>query len=256
MRSTAHPAPLWLLVWGYFCVFGSALFTAHEIWEETFWTWRDGPHILVWSTLHSRRFFLLPFPLMLVPWLAAVLVAILYSLAKRRRVSRALCVTFVAGAAVLAIDNLPYGLWQRWFADRLANGPHAAEFLVFAATQGDLGTVKEFLARGVAMESRDWEGKTGLHVAAAHGQMEVLNYLLSRSADPNAIDRFGDSPLETATSEKQSQAVQLLETRGAKRIRGDDEHRRKAWEEVAHEDFGTRFHFLCNWCSAATSATR
>jgi hypothetical protein len=230
------------------------LYTAHEVWEETFWTWRDGPHILAWSALYSRRFFLLPFPLILVPWLAVALVALLYSFAKRRRVSRALCITFATGTAVFVIMNLPYGLWQRWFADRLAHGPHAAEFLPFAAARGDLDTIKAFLARGVAIDGRDPEGKTGLHVAAAHGQMEVLNYLLSRSADPNAVDRFGDSPLETAMTEKQNQAAQLLEARGAKRIRGDDEHRRKALDELP--GIGARYHFLCGWCSAATSAKR
>jgi hypothetical protein len=229
-------------------VFGSALFSAREIWEQTFWTWRDGPHILVWSALYSRRFFLLPFLFMLVPWLAVALVAMLYSLAKRRPVSRALCATFVAGAAILAIENLPYGLWQRWFADRLAHGAHAEEFLLFAAERGDLETVKAFLARGVGIDSRDWEGKTGLHLAAARGHIEVMNYLLPRSADPNAVDRFGDSPLETAAAAKENQAVHLLETRGAKRIRGDDEHRRKAAEDIPPEDRGmSRYHFLRNW---------
>jgi hypothetical protein len=228
-------------------VFGSALFTAHEIWEETFWTWRDGPHILVWSDLYSRRVFLFPCLVMLVPWLAVALVTMLHSFAKRRRVSRALCATFVAGAAVLAVESLPYGLWQRWFADRLAHGPHAEEFLLFAADRGDLETVKAFLACGVAIDSRDRDGKTGLHLAAARDHIEVLNYLLSRSADPNAVDRFGDSPLETAAVAKKNQAVQLLETQGAKRIRGDDEHRHKAAEDILREDLRmSRYHFLHN----------
>lgn len=248
MKSTAARAPLWLVVWGYFCVVGSALFTAHEIWEETYWTWRDGPHILAWSTLYSRRFFLFPCLVMLWPWLVVALVAMLHNLANRRRVSRTLCATFVAGAAVVAIESLPYSLWQCWFVERLAHGPHAGEFLLFAVDGGDLDTVKAFLARGVGIDNRDCEGKSALHLAAARGHTEVLNYLLSRSADLNAVDRFGDSPLETAAVAKQNQAVQLLEIRGAKRIRGDDEHRRKADNDILREGCGiSRYHFLRNW---------
>lgn len=236
----SYRVPLWLLVWGCVGTCGSALLAAREVWEETVWSWRYGPQMLGFSLAHGGGAILFLFPLLLLPWLAVALVVILYRFAKRRSVSRAVWATFGAAVTVFAVMALPYGLWQRLFADRLAHSAHAAEFLVYGAVDGDLGTVKALLAHGVPIDSRDREGKTALHGAAGRGQIKVLDYLLSRSADLNAVDRFGDSPLEKAAAASQNEAVQLLSGRGAKRIRGDDAQRQKAVEDIVREDIERR----------------
>jgi ankyrin repeat protein len=59
--------------------------------------------------------------------------------------------------------------------------------------------------------------------------------LVSLGADVNAVDRFGDSPLEMAESHRNEAAAKLLTEFGARRIRGDEAQRRRVIEEQLRE---------------------
>jgi ankyrin repeat protein len=66
--------------------------------------------------------------------------------------------------------------------------------------------------------------------------VKVIEYLVSRGADVNAMDGFGDSPLEVAITNKHNEAAQVLADHGGRRIRGDDARRRKVTEDIVRKD--------------------
>jgi hypothetical protein len=172
---------------------------------------------------------------LLCVWLAISLIYLVWRLAKRRPLSRTSLIAVGVSVGLLGILCLPYGFWQRQFAARLASGPHAGEFLTYAAAVGDLDTVKALVARGVSIDARDHEGKTSLHGAAVEGQMAVIQYLIANGADVNAIDRWGDSPLENAASQNHDDAAKFLLAHGAKRVHGTAEQRKKAACEIVRD---------------------
>lgn len=72
---------------------------------------------------------------------------------------------------------------------------------------GDLGTVKQFLAYRDAKKVKfdisckgrsKYNGWTPLHLATYFGHCHVVEYLLSRNADVNAINENGDTALHKA----------------------------------------------------------
>lgn len=72
---------------------------------------------------------------------------------------------------------------------------------------GDLGTVKQFLAYrdakkvdfDISCKGRSkYNGWTPLHLASYFGHRPVVEYLLSRNADVNAVNENGDTPLHKA----------------------------------------------------------
>ncbi len=191
------------------------------VWEQTILTWNSGPQMVGFSLAHTYGFFLLLFPLMLLPWIAVAFVFVILRIVRRRPITARAWVMFACATGLLIMLLLPYSFWQLLFVDRLANSPNAAEFVVYASADGDLALVRGLMDHGVPPNARDREGKTGLHTAAARGQLKVLNYLISRGADVNALDRYGDSPLERAASASQSAAAQVIAGHGGTRIKGD-----------------------------------
>lgn len=64
-----------------------------------------------------------------------------------------------------------------------------------AAYVGNKAAIEGFLRvnpRGLV--DRDQDGLTPLHSAALAGSPETIEYLLSRGADPRAVDRYGNTP--------------------------------------------------------------
>ena len=59
------------------------------------------------------------------------------------------------------------------------------------------------------------EGRPPLHYASDYGQREVVEYLISRGADVNAIDKFGITPLLAAIWEGHTECVKLMLQHGA-----------------------------------------
>ena len=87
--------------------------------------------------------------------------------------------------------------------------------LVFAAKHGDLDVVRMMLAGGMELH-RDYDGRTLLAHAATAGVYKVCDVLLEEKADVNAVNRWGQTPLDEAVAANQGSIVQLLSQRHAR----------------------------------------
>lgn len=228
--------PLWFAIVGLASIFSAAALAGRLIWEQTVWTWARGPQMVGFSLAHGGGALLLLSPILLIIWIILAVILTLRHLIKKRSIVATVWIELGVAITILSLLLLPYDFWQRLFADRLAHGSHAGEFITYAAATGDLGTVKALLAHGAPIDITDRSGKTGLHAAAVQGQTKILEYLISKGANINAIDRYGDSPLEIAIAEKHDEAAKFLSERGAQRIRGDEVTRDKASKDIVRED--------------------
>ena len=91
----------------------------------------------------------------------------------------------------------------------------------FAPT-GMLAAVKYLVEQLHAdVNARDHEGNSALHNAAARGDNEMIEYLVSEGADPNAVNRTGQTTVDMANGPVQRtqpypDTIALLERLGAK----------------------------------------
>ena len=69
--------------------------------------------------------------------------------------------------------------------------------LIFAASTDDTKTAEELLDK-ISPNLGDYDHRTALHVAASEGKLESVKLLLSRGAEINVVDRWGDTPLDGA----------------------------------------------------------
>lgn len=83
-----------------------------------------------------------------------------------------------------------------------------------AIEHGKLRVVEQFLAQGGDVETRNADGKTLLTAAIWHRWPKIVRLLLDRSADPNARDHQGRTPLHHA-AESSLDGVKLLLAAGA-----------------------------------------
>jgi ankyrin repeat protein len=87
---------------------------------------------------------------------------------------------------------------------------------------GMLAAVKYMVEElGVDVNLRDHEGNTAMHHAASRGDNEMIRYLVSKGADPKAVNREGQTTVDMANGPVQRtqpfpETIQLLEGLGAK----------------------------------------
>ena len=89
--------------------------------------------------------------------------------------------------------------------------------LCWAASEGDLGAVRRLVARGVDIDTGDYDGRTALHLATCGRHKHVIDYLIARGGSLNPRDRWGGSPLDDAYREGHADIAALLERHGARR---------------------------------------
>lgn len=92
----------------------------------------------------------------------------------------------------------------------------AGQGLLSATERGDIEQMQALLAKRVAVDARNAQGWTSLHVAAAGGDIAVVELLLRHGAEVNVQSYVGATPLDHAITYSQNRAVvALLEAHGA-----------------------------------------
>lgn len=84
-----------------------------------------------------------------------------------------------------------------------------------AAAHGDVRLVQALMSHGADHNARDAEGFTALTWAAQFGRYEVVDYLSARHSHVNVIDRWGYTPLMWALQQGHVAVAALLLSRGA-----------------------------------------
>jgi glutaminase len=81
---------------------------------------------------------------------------------------------------------------------------------IYAASTGDVYELKRLVAHGHDLDSADYDGRTPLHLAAAEGQLEAVEYLLNQGVHLSPKDRWNNTPMDDAQKHQQSGVVKLL----------------------------------------------
>lgn len=71
-------------------------------------------------------------------------------------------------------------------------------YLLYQAKKGDMKEIRRSLAIGRSINFMDYDKRTALHMAASHGRMKVVKYLINHGAITNIQDRFGNTPADEA----------------------------------------------------------
>jgi ankyrin repeat protein len=92
----------------------------------------------------------------------------------------------------------------------------AGQALLSATERGDIEQMQALLVKRVEVDARNAQGWTSLHVAAAGGDIAVVELLLRHGAEVNVQSHVGATPLDNAIAYSQNRAVvALLEAHGA-----------------------------------------
>jgi glutaminase len=97
---------------------------------------------------------------------------------------------------------------------RIHDNPVSADLIgfIWAASEGDLTSLRRYIARGVNPDHADYDGRTALHVAASEGQKGAVRFLIGQGVNLSCLDRWGNTPLEDARREGHSSTALLLAT--------------------------------------------
>lgn len=90
-----------------------------------------------------------------------------------------------------------------------------------AAIRGELVWLRQIVSRGVAIDYRDFDGRTALHGAAFNGHTSCVQYLLALDADLSIRDHFGNTVLDDAISQQHSSCIDAL-TQAGRTLKGEE----------------------------------
>jgi len=227
-KRTTQPV---LFVTGVGSVLFAAILTGRIIWEETWLTMRHGPQMIGFSLAHGAGAILFLAPLILVAWFAVTVTFIAVTLLRKRLVSKALWSCLSAALVIFGVMSLPPVFFQWLFIGSFARTAHASDLMIDAAANGDLRTVRAYLAAGVPLEARNYNGATAVFAAATRGRVSTLEMLAVRGANLDATNSTGDSPLEAAVKQHDDVVSRFLMEHGAHQINGDEER----WNAIVRE---------------------
>ncbi|KAJ7964451.1 Potassium channel SKOR [Quillaja saponaria] len=91
---------------------------------------------------------------------------------------------------------------------------NSGSFLCTAVARGDSDYLKRILSNGIDPNSKDYDYRTPLHIAASEGLYFMANLLLEAGASVFTKDRWGNTPLDEARMCGNKNVIKLLE--GAK----------------------------------------
>ena len=87
---------------------------------------------------------------------------------------------------------------------------HGHTPLIDAAKAGDVGAIRDLIARGAEIDAKSEKGKTALHYAAANGHGWAIKELLASGAEVDPRDREWHTPLMLAAIYGCNECVQDL----------------------------------------------
>lgn len=93
------------------------------------------------------------------------------------------------------------------------------EKLLWAVKNGDIQSFQDLSLNLKDLSSISANGRSLLHHAADYGQPEICEYLLSKGADLNSVDKYGVTPLLAAIYEDHVACVRVLLEKGAQFVK-------------------------------------
>ncbi len=84
--------------------------------------------------------------------------------------------------------------------------------MIYAASEGDLRSIRRLVARGVSLDESDYDRRTPLHLAAAEGHEALVQYFIDQGVFLSPRDRWAGSPVEDAQRHGHTRVVRLLES--------------------------------------------
>jgi len=106
--------------------------------------------------------------------------------------------------------------------------------LIWAASKGDQGAIHRLIVRGFDQGAGDYDKRTPLHLAAAEGRENVVQYFLDNGAEVNPKDRWDGTPLDDAYRHGHKKVVKLLETHGG--VRSNSAEGENRFHDVGVDD--------------------
>ncbi|XP_059318105.1 potassium channel SKOR-like isoform X2 [Lycium ferocissimum] len=88
---------------------------------------------------------------------------------------------------------------------------NAGSFLCTLVTKGDSDLLRRLLSNGIDPNSKDYDYRTPLHVAASQGLFAMARLLLGAGASVFSKDRWGNTPVDEARLSGNNQLIKVLE---------------------------------------------
>ncbi|KAK6789961.1 hypothetical protein RDI58_013761 [Solanum bulbocastanum] len=88
---------------------------------------------------------------------------------------------------------------------------NAGSLLCTLVTKGDSDLLRRLLSNGIDANSKDYDHRTPLHVAASQGLLAMARLLLGAGASVFSTDRWGSTPFDEARLSGNNQLIKLLE---------------------------------------------
>ena len=92
---------------------------------------------------------------------------------------------------------------------------------LWAASRGDLRTLRRLHGEQMDLQQGDYDLRSPMHLAAAEGHADVVQFLLQCGVDPNRTDRWGGTPLEDAMHGQHDAVIDQLKEHAAQLGHGE-----------------------------------
>uniref|UniRef100_A0AAR2LLD0 glutaminase n=1 Tax=Pygocentrus nattereri TaxID=42514 RepID=A0AAR2LLD0_PYGNA len=126
----------------------------------------------------------------------------------------------VSGAVLLVVPNVMGVMCWSPPLDKVGNSVRGIRFcqnksvvnVMFAAHSGDVSALRRFALSSMDLEQKDYDCRTALHVAAAEGHVDVVQFLTQTcKVNPFVKDRWGNIPLDDAIQFAHTKVVKILQ---------------------------------------------
>ncbi|VDN28566.1 unnamed protein product [Cylicostephanus goldi] len=110
--------------------------------------------------------------------------------------------------------------------------------LCLAAAHGDVEQLRCWEAAGSELIEADYDGRTALHVAVNHHQIDAVRYLMQQGLDPFVVDDFGTTPMSEAKRKNFKDIINVINEELAKRKaskENDSDSKEKSSAEPSQE---------------------